>query len=163
MFRLGEPDPRPTRISDTISGGYALIPQKFYHTDAGRNALGLIGGNAVTVISGNLVDLESDLKNITRDLSLCPSRQYQPTCPLGAPPTDGKAVGPSPANALSNISGGPCAPWPERLVFTERSTGRVRNITTAPRHLPTFQYVSFPGVPMPDTFRQDVYGYPWRF
>jgi hypothetical protein len=163
MFTLGQADPTPTRVSDTIGGGYTMIPQKFYHSNAGRNALGLIGGNDVSLISGNMVDLESDLRNITRDLSRDPRRQYQPSCPLGAPPTDGKTVGPAPANALSSVSGGPCAPWPKRLVFTERSTGAVRTIATAPRHLPTMQYVSYPGVPAPAPFRQEVYGSPWRF
>lgn len=146
-----------------------MIPQKFYHADAARNALGLIGGNEVSIVSGNIVDLESDLRGTTRDLSRDPRRQYQPSCPLGAPPTDGKRdgpakrVGPAPANALSSISGGPCAPWPDRLVFTERSTGRVRGINTHPRHLPTMQYVSYPGMPAPDPFVQEVFGSPWRF
>lgn len=164
MFQLfAQPDPRPTRGTDVISGGYTQIPQKFYNAGAARNALGLVAGNDVSVVSGNLVDMESDLRNITRDLSRDPKRKYQPSCPLGAPPTNGKAVGPAPANALSSIGGGPCAPWPGRLVFTERSSGQNRHINTAPRHLPTTQYVSYPGVPAPDPFVQEVYGSPWRF
>lgn len=158
MFSLGEEQPKAHRAVDTIGGGYTQIPNKFYHTNAGRNAFGLIGGNEVSVVSGNLVDLESDLRNITRDASRDPKRKYQPSCPLGSP---GSA--PAPANAPSPFTGGPCAAWPKRLVFTERSSGEVRQIDTAPRHLPTMQYASYPGVPMPEPFRQEVYGAPWRF
>jgi hypothetical protein len=163
MFTLGEEQPKAYRAVDTIGGGYTQIPQKFYHTNAGRNALGLVGGNDVSVIGGNLVDLESDLRNITRDASRDPKRKYQPTCPLGAPPGKGEMTGPAPANALSPIGGGPCAAWPQRIVFTERSSGTVRTIATAPRHLPTFQYVSYPGVPTPEPLTQEVYGKAWRF
>lgn len=143
---------------ETIAGGYAMIPQKYYHANGARNALGLVGGNEVSMVSGNLVDLESDLRNITRDLTNVPSRKYQPSCPLGYA---GKE--PAPANALAPASGGPCAAWPGKIVFTERPTNRVITVNTAPRHLPTTQYVSYPGVPAPEPFKQEVYGAPWRF
>ena len=74
--------------------GYTMIPQKFYHPNAGRKALGLVGGNEVSVPAGNLVDVESDLFGHTRDLSKVPSRNYQ--APQGK----------------------------RDIVFTERSTGR---------------------------------------
>ena len=53
MFALG-PDNVPlkgTRVADTIAGGYTQIPQKYYHPNAGRNALGLIGGNESVYIN----------------------------------------------------------------------------------------------------------------
>ena len=145
MFTLGPTGSDPiaaNRVSDTIAGGYTQIPQKFYHPNASRNALGLVGGNEVSVASGNLVDIESDLRGVTRDLSNVPSRKYQPSCVLGSD----RPV---------------CAP--KQLVFTERSTGKLRTIATAARHLPTTQYVSYPGVPAPEPLVQDVFGYPWRF
>jgi hypothetical protein len=160
MFALG-PDNQPlrgTRAIDTVAGGYTMIPQKFYHPNAARNALGLVGGNEMTVISGNLVDLESDLYNITRDLSKAPSRKYHPSCPLGSAADELQ-----PANGLAAIHGGVCEPWPKQLVFTERATGKVRTIATDPRHLPTKQLFSYPGVPMPSPFVQQVHGAPWRF
>jgi hypothetical protein len=110
------------------------------------------------MITGNLVDLESDLRGVTRDLSRAPARKYQPACPLGAAGSE-----PAPANALAPLEGGPCSPWPKRLVYTERSTGRAVTINTAPRHLPTVQRFSYPGVPAPEPFVQDVHGSPWRF
>jgi len=144
------------RVADTIAGGYTQIPQKYYHTNAGRNALGLVGGNEVSVASGNLVDIESDLRGTTRDLSNAPSKKYQPSCPLGA-------VQSSPTrNHLAPVSG-TCPPWPKRLVFTERATGALRVVDTEPRHLPTLQMFSYPGVPMPDPLVLETHGQPWRF
>ena len=141
MFALDMADHNikpPTRVSDTIAGGYTQIPQKYYHPNGSRHALGLIGGNDVSVASGNLVDIESDLRGSTRDLSNDPRRQFQ------------KTMGPNDV-----------APLP--LLFVERSTGKVRTVDTAPRHLPTKQMFSYPGVPAPTPLVQDVYGAPWRF
>lgn len=154
MFSLGAiPDTvTASRVADTIAGGYTMIPQKYYHPNAGRNALGLIGGNDVSVASGNLVDLESDLRGTTRDLSKAPSKQYQPSCPLGS-----EQVG-----TLPNLTG-PCPPWPRQIVFTERATGTLRIVHTEPRHLPTIQMFSYPGVPVPDPFVKETHGLPWRF
>ena len=159
MFALG-PDNQPlaaTRPVDTIAGGYTQIPQKYYHPNAGRNALGLFGGNEVSMATGNLVDVESDLFNRTRDLSRDPKRQYQPSCPLGS--VSSVVNG----STLAPVNQSACPPWPKQLVFTERSNGKVRTVATEPRHLPTIQMVSYPGVPAPEPLIQDVYGAPWRF
>ena len=43
-----------------------------------RNELGLIGGTAVSHVSGNLVDLESNLFGIDREASSCPAQKYIP-------------------------------------------------------------------------------------
>ena len=126
-----------SRPTDIIAGGYTLIPEKFYNPHATRNALGLVGGNEVSVASGNLVDLESELLGITRDASHAPSRQYQP--------------------------GPPGSQIPKSFVFVERSSGKVQTIDNRPRHLPTSQFVSYPGVPAPAPFVQEAYGMPWRF
>ena len=160
MFALGlpsqnQPFQAATKPSDVIAGGYTAIPQKFYHPSAARNALGLVGGNDVTLASGNMVDLESDLRNITRDLSRCPSRKYQPSCPLGSNEKAGESFAPA--------TGSTCPSWPRKITFTERPTGRMVTVNTEPRHLPTMQMVSYPGVPAPDPFVQEVYGAPWRF
>lgn len=47
-----------------------------------RHILGLIGGNAVSLPEGNMVDVESDLRRMNIPLTYCPARQYQP------PPSD---------------------------------------------------------------------------
>lgn len=127
------------KTSDIIMGGYTMIPQKFYHPNQGRNALGLVGGNEVTVVRGNLVDMESELRGITRDLSRFPAKKYLPTLPTGAS-------------------------WPTAdLTFVDRGTESARQISMAPRHLPTIQMNSYPGVPKPSPIRQEVFGAPWRF
>lgn len=157
MFSLGNPEPlisQPKR-SDIIAGGYTMIPQKYYHPNAGRNALGLIGGNEVSLASGNLVDLESDLRGITRDLSHAPAKKYQPSCALGGTEAGEKSLAP--------LSDGSCPSWPRQIVFAERGTNRAVSVSTTPRHLPTIQMMSYPGVPAPTPFTQEVYGAPWRF
>ena len=123
-----------SRHSDIIAGGYTQISQVYFHSNPSRNALGLFAGNDVSPISGNLVDLESDLKGVTRDLSNAPAKKFQSTQQTH-----------------------------KSIVFTERATGQTRVIDTTLRHLPTTQYVSYPGVPAPDPIRQEVFGYPWRF
>ena len=152
-----------------------MIPQKFYHPNAARNALGLVGGNDVSVVSGNIVDLESDLRGITRTLSKAPSRQYQPSCPLGSGSSSGSSGSGQEKGRLAPACGGAgtgtgpsaiagsCPPWPRSLVFAERATGHIVTVNTAPRHLPTSQFASYPGVPAPEPLVQEVYGSPWRF
>ena len=159
MFSLGtlpNPDKVPSPPAGVVAGGYTNIPQKFYHTSASRHALGIVGGNDVSLISGNLVDLESDLRNITRDLSDDPKRKYRPSCALG---TNATGTG----NLAPFDSTGECPAWPKQLVFAERGTGRVVSVNTQPRHLPTSQMFSYPGYPAPQKFVQEVYGAPWRF
>ncbi len=161
MFSLGsfpEPIAAPRTTADIVAGGYTMIPQKYYHPNASRNALGLVGGNEVSMATGNLVDVESDLRGITRDLTNAPDRKYQPACPLGAAGAE-----PAPINALAPFTGGPCTAGPKKLVFTERATGKSVTVNTVPRHLPTTQYVSYPGVPRPEPIVQEVHGAPWRF
>jgi hypothetical protein len=41
--------------------------------------LGIVGGTAVSHISGNMVDLENDLRGANRPQTHCPSYQYLPT------------------------------------------------------------------------------------
>jgi hypothetical protein len=165
MFALGEqPTAVPTALAkEMIAGGYTVIPQKYYNPNAARNALGLVGGNEVSIASGNLVDLESDLYGITRTTSKAPSKQYQPSCPLG-----GAAAKPAtlaPVNGVGPLSGlgSSCPSWPGKIVYAERATGNLVTVDTTPRHLPTMQYVSYPGVPAPEPLKIDVYGAPWRF
>lgn len=46
-----------------------------------RHILGLVGGNEVSLIKGNIVDLESDLRGQNIPNTFCPQRQYQPPKP----------------------------------------------------------------------------------
>jgi hypothetical protein len=50
----------------------------YQHVKAARHILGLYGGNEVSGIQGNRVDLESDLLGITRPTTWCNDRQHNP-------------------------------------------------------------------------------------
>jgi len=51
---------------------YILDPNKFFIKSPCRMELGILGGNNVSNIKGNIVDMETDLKGITRNNSRCP-------------------------------------------------------------------------------------------
>ena len=57
---------------------YTLDPMKYQHCTPCRSELGLVGGNNVSKISGNLVDLESNLFGIDREESSCSAMKYLP-------------------------------------------------------------------------------------
>ena len=59
---------------------YIINPIKYENCNKCRMELGIVGGNAVSQIKGNLVDLECDLRGQTRPASLCPDKHYQPNC-----------------------------------------------------------------------------------
>lgn len=61
--------------------GYVLNKDRYDHVNKARHELGLLGGTAVSHISGNLVDLESDLRGQTRFLSYCTKHQPVPLEP----------------------------------------------------------------------------------
>jgi hypothetical protein len=48
------------------------------HKEPSRHMLGLVGGNAVSLPKGNMVDVESDLRGLNYPLTYSPARQYQP-------------------------------------------------------------------------------------
>ena len=69
--------------------GYVMNPMRYEHEHKCRHELGLVGGTGVSHITGNLVDLESDLRGQTRYLTKCASHQYQKGRP-GQPITNDK-------------------------------------------------------------------------
>ncbi len=141
--RIGSTDMttvRDQQSQDMFS--YTQIPQKFEHPQKCRNALGLVGGSEVSNISGNIVDLESELLGITRSQSKCIARQYKPACPLG---------------------GEGCPDWPGTLSYTNKSTGASVNIKTDPLHLPSCQMQTLPGVGYPEALKVDSCYYQGRF
>ena len=50
---------------------YSLYPGKFYNNSKCRMELGTVGGNNVSLFSGNLVDLESNLMGIQKTNPKC--------------------------------------------------------------------------------------------
>jgi hypothetical protein len=57
---------------------YDKITSTYINPSPKRHMLGLIGGNEVSLIKGNMVDLESDLRGINIPNTFCPWKQYQP-------------------------------------------------------------------------------------
>lgn len=58
---------------------YILEPSKYIHSKRCRMDLGIVGGNTVSTLAGeDLVVTESELLNITRPASRCPSKKYVP-------------------------------------------------------------------------------------
>ena len=50
---------------------YILDPTKHYQEEPCRPELGIVGGNSVSIVKGNLVDLETDLRGLTRYNTRC--------------------------------------------------------------------------------------------
>jgi hypothetical protein len=57
---------------------YDDLPLLWTSPQPQRHILGLVGGNDVSPIKGNLVDLESDLRGINLPNTFAPWKQYQP-------------------------------------------------------------------------------------
>lgn len=57
---------------------YDQFAQAFVHAKPGRHILGVVGGNEVSLIQGNQVDLESDLRGLNLPNTFCPERKYLP-------------------------------------------------------------------------------------
>ena len=57
---------------------YDQLASQLVHPEPRRHVLGIVGGNEASLIKGNLVDLESDLRRINLPLTFAPWRQYQP-------------------------------------------------------------------------------------
>lgn len=57
---------------------YVLDPIKYTHCNKCRVELGVVGGTAVSHVSGNQVDLESDLRGQNRPLTQCPEYKWVP-------------------------------------------------------------------------------------
>lgn len=58
---------------------YLLDPVKYEHCSKCRIELGLVGGAGVSHISGNLVDLENDLRGQNRPNTHCPAYKFTPS------------------------------------------------------------------------------------
>jgi hypothetical protein len=57
---------------------YTMDPVKFYNCNKCRNEIGMVGGTAVSHVSGNIVDMESNLFGIDREASKCAAMKYVP-------------------------------------------------------------------------------------
>ena len=67
-----------TLQQSTAPMDYTMYTGKYENSAKCRVEFGLSSGNGVSLYSGNLVDLESELRGQTRQASLCPSTMYSP-------------------------------------------------------------------------------------
>lgn len=66
-------------LSENVSQlSYLLDPIKFEHCQKCRHEVGLVGGTAVGVVTGNMVDLENELFGINRPNTHCPNYKFVP-------------------------------------------------------------------------------------
>ena len=66
-------------LSENISHlSYTMDPLKYERCDKCRPELGIVGGTAVGVPRGNMVDIENDLFGINRPNTHCPTYKYVP-------------------------------------------------------------------------------------
>ena len=106
---------------------HVIDPNRFNNNSKCRIEFGLVGGTAVSNITGNLVDLESDLRGITRLNSKCPTYKYQNPCPNGDMNT--------------------CAP--QKIIIRDSPKTMGRTISTVPKHLKSCQLANYNPIPLP--------------
>ena len=65
-----------TELSQSVDYlSYILDPNRYYRCSPCRMELGVVGGNNVSQVKGNLVDLENDLRGQTRLNTNCPAKK----------------------------------------------------------------------------------------
>ena len=126
-----------TRLNESVGPlQYMLNPMRYENCNKCRMDLGVVGGTAVSHIKGNLVDLETELKGITRKASQCPSKKYQSPCPTGD---------------LTNC--------PHKQINIPSTTcGQNRTLDTQMLHLPSCQMIRYKPTPLPDPMQVDNCG-----
>ena len=103
---------------------YTLDSVKNFHCGECRNELGLLGGNNVSRVEGNMVDMESNLFGIDRTSSKCARMKYLPS-------------------SESFVQG-----------KTMHKTCTYPKISTKKKHLKSCQFTTFPEIPAPPPLNQ---------
>ena len=107
--------------------GWVLDPSRFENYSKSRIEFGIVGGNDVSLIKGNMIDLESDLYGITRLQSKCPQLKYLSPCPTG------------------NMNS--CQP--QQIIIKGNPSNMGRVIDTTPMHLRSSQMFRYTPIPLP--------------
>lgn len=108
------------RLNENVSHlDYTLDAIKYQNCNQCRNEIALVGGNNVSQVEGNLVDLESNLFGIDRPTSKCASLKWLPS---GEAHVQGKG---------------------------HHKTNCYPKVSTKKRHLKACQYTDFPAIPAP--------------
>lgn len=107
--------------------GWVIDPSRFENYSKSRIEFGIVGGNDVSLIKGNMTDLESDLKGQTRLASKCPQLDYLNPCPKGS------------MNSCQ----------PQQIVIRGNPSNLGRVIDTTPMHLRGSQMFRYTPIPLP--------------
>ena len=109
---------------------YIMSNDKYVNHTKCRPEKGIIGGTDVSHISGNLVDLESDLKGITRKASHFPGNQFLSKCSI--------------EEDINNCQ-------PNNITIKGNSNTQERTIDTSMVHLNVCNFIDYKPVPkLPD-------------
>lgn len=121
---------------------YDFLETTYINPEPKRHILGIVGGNEVSLIKGNMVDLESDLRGINIPNTFCPWRQYQP---------------PKPDNMPQPFTLG------NQKEIVRNNTKVNLKIDVRPQHLPDYQMWAYPGVPAPVPMKREVCFQPEKY
>ena len=111
---------------------WILDSSRFVNNNPTRIAFGIVGGNDVSIVKGNMVDLESDLYNISRKASKCPSLKFLDQC-------TGKDM-----NSCQ----------PKQAIIRANPSNQGRVIDTTPLHLREAQMFRFTPTYLPAPYQQ---------
>lgn len=128
---------QPLRLNERKENpqAYDFLPSQYVHVEPKRHVLGLIGGNEASLIAGNMVDLESDLRGINIPNTFAPWRQYQ-------------------APTATSVASGQ---------ILRKNTKMDLSIDVRPRHLPAYQMWAYPGVQGPAPMVSEVCRQPEKY
>lgn len=69
---------QPTWVAQENQQLYDQSQYAYISSHPKRHILGLVGGNEVSLVKGNVTDVESDLRGITRPLTRCSPLEHSP-------------------------------------------------------------------------------------
>lgn len=133
-YSVSESEPKgPSWERKENPQAYDQSPFFYVHVKPSRNILGVVGGNNVSLVKGNQVDVESDLRGLNIPNTFCPERAYQ----------------------------APKEADPKKIVRDNVKTKQAIDIQL--QHLPAQQMWAYPATIGPEPLRVDHCGTPERF
>ena len=111
---------------------WILDTSRFINNNPTRIAFGVTGGNDVSIVKGNMVDVESDLMGVGRTASKCPSLKFLNEC-------TGKDFG---------------SCQPKQIVIRGNPSNSGRVVDTTPLHLRESQMFRVTPVFLPPAYTQ---------
>jgi hypothetical protein len=133
-FSVGEPETKgPAWETKENPQAYDQNPFFYVHYKPARTMLGTVGGNDVSLVKGNQVDVESDLRRLNIPNTFCPERAYQ----------------------------APKEADPKKIIRDNVKTKQTIDITL--QHLQAQQMWAYPATIGPEPLKVDHCGTPERF